>query len=132
MALGVLIGSAAVACGAVLTGLAPKDDSHGGLCDAYGSFSAALGAASEPDHVALRRLAAGLSRQAMAASQPQIGGQDVVSTRVAGESIATVLETSYGSRRDLFVAARPIAVACGQDWRTGSTYVYDLVERLSR
>ena len=69
---------------------------------------------------------------AMAARYPRQPLPDSVPASDAGAAIQRVLSLPYSTDRDLWAAARPVAVECGVDYRTGSPTMYDGPSALSR
>lgn len=102
--------------------------SHRQLCHQYETFTDALVPARPPG--ALRLNASLLA--AMAARYPRQPLPDSVPASDAGAAIQRVLSLPYSTDRDLWAAARPVAVECGVDYRTGSPTMYDGPSALSR
>jgi hypothetical protein len=98
------------------------------LCRQYETFTNALVPDRLPGQLRLNasRLAA------MAVRYPSHPLPDSVPATDAGPAIEQVLSLPYSTDRDLWAAARPVAVECGVDYRTGSPTMYDGPSTLSR
>ena len=109
------VGSATAWIGA----LAAHDQvpSRAELCQGYLDLASALNETPEAQNARIRT---GAQLAEMADNYPagKLPNSDPVSE--APRRLRAVLEAPFGTVRDLFAAARPIAVECGLDWRTGS------------
>jgi hypothetical protein len=98
------------------------------LCQQYEAFTDALVPSRPPG--ALRLSASRLA--ALAARYPSRPLPDSTPASEAGTAIRQVLSLPYSTDQDLWAAARPVAVECGVDYRTGSPTMYDGPSALSR
>ncbi len=102
--------------------------SHDQLCHQYESFTDSLVPSRPPG--ALRLSASRLA--ALAAHYPSRPLPDSTPASDAGTVIRRVLSLPYSTDQDLWAAARPVAVECGLDYRTGSPTMYNGPSVLSR
>lgn len=66
----------------------------------------------------IRRAGAALAE--LAERYPEAPQLNAIPAHDAASGLRAVLSTKFGTARDLWTAARPVAVACGQDWRSVS------------
>lgn len=92
------------------------------LCDDYRAFTGAILNSGIMADAGVRMTAARL--QQSAARFPPAPQPESVPATDAAPALELLLRAPYATRRDLFVAARAIAVACGLDWRNGSSWEY--------
>ena len=63
---------------------------------------------------------AGAQLADLAERYPEIAQRNARPAHDSAAALSAVLAARYGTARDLWTAARPVAVACGQDWRSVS------------
>lgn len=87
------------------------------LCDRYESMVASLMLDAPAAQAARGQRAKALA--ALAVRFPNVVQPQADSVPQAGQRLRTVIGQPYVSVADLYAASRPIAVACGVDFRTG-------------
>lgn len=92
------------------------------LCDDYRAFAGAVLGRGVLADAGLRMTTARLEHSAT--RYASAGQPDSARAHDAATSLRLLLNAPYASRADLFIAARPVAVICGLDWRTGSRWEY--------
>lgn len=92
------------------------------LCQNYSAFTGAILNSGPLADAGVRMSAARLQQSAerfpaapLPASRP---------AHDAAPALGLLLNAPYATRKDLFIAARPVAVECGLDWRNGSSWEY--------
>lgn len=92
------------------------------LCDEYQAFAGAVIGHGPAADAGLRMTAARLQHSATGYASAQY--PDSPAAGDAAAALQLLLNAPYASRKDLFVAARPIAIVCGLDWRNGSQWEF--------
>lgn len=92
------------------------------LCADYRAFTGAILHSGILADAGVRMTAARL--QQAAERFPSAPQPESVPAHDAASALRLLLRAPYATRTDLFVSARPIAVACGLDWRNGSSWEY--------
>ena len=92
------------------------------LCDDYRAFTGAILNSGILADAGVRMTAAQLQRAAE--GFPSVPQTESAPAHDAAPALELLLEAPYATRKDLFIAARPIAVSCGLDWRNGSSWEY--------
>lgn len=101
---------------------AGQPTSHEVLCQDYEAFAGAILSRGVLADAGLRMRTARLAHAASRyPATPQPGS---VPASEAAAPLRLLLNAPYATRRDLFIAARPVAVACGLDWRSGSMWEF--------
>lgn len=121
MTVAMLLGSAGTVWARTLSGW-NRPAPQAVLCDDYRSFAGAVLGHGALADAGLRMTAARLQHTATryAAAQPADSG----AARDAARALRLLLNAPYANRADLFIAARPVAVICGLDWRKGSDWEF--------
>lgn len=92
------------------------------MCDDYRAFTGAILNSGILADAGVRMTAAQLQRAAE--GFPSVPQTESAPAHDAAPALELLLEAPYATRKDLFIAARPIAVSCGLDWRNGSSWEY--------
>lgn len=85
------------------------------LCSAFEELRASFDVSTLGGQAGIRR--AGSALAAVAERYPLQQQPNAAPARDASRGLRVVLDLPYGTARDLWTAARPVAVACGADWR---------------
>lgn len=88
---------------------------HDELCSAFEDLRASFDVSTLGGQSGIRR--AGSALAAVAERYPLEQQPNSAPARDASRGLRVVLQLPYGTARDLWTAARPVAVACGADWR---------------
>lgn len=101
---------------------AGRDEVCRGLEDLRASFDVSTWGGQ----AAIRRAGAALAETA--GRYPEVAQAGAHPVRSASESIRHVLRLRYTTSRDLWSAARPVAVLCSRDWRSWGPNATDLLD----
>lgn len=119
--------SVALGCWGVLAA-APQQEATGRdeVCHGLEDLRAAFDVRTWGGQAAIRRAGAALAETA--GRYPEVEQAGAYPVRSASQSIRHVLRLRYTTSRDLWSAARPVAVLCGRDWRSWGPNATDLLD----
>ena len=110
-----VLASTTVLWAATTTPLSHSVSTGDELCSAFEDLRASFDVSTLGGQSGIRR--AGSALAAVAERYPLRQQPNSAPARDASRGLRVVLELPYGTARDLWTAARPVAVACGADWR---------------